>query len=94
MPAAKKLGEILVDLHVLKFSDVERVMTALRRRGGRLKFGDMARSMGLLREEHILAALAVQLQLLPGLPGLSVDRILSCLEGGGEPEATPVQTSR
>jgi hypothetical protein len=91
MAAAKKLGEILVDLRVLKYADVERVMTALRRRGGSMKFGEMARSMGLVREEHILAALAVQLGLLPSIQGLSVNRILTSLQGSAEPQ--PVSTS-
>lgn len=63
----KRIGEILVDLKALDKGDIERVLQALRRRGGQGKFGQVARDMGLIREEHILAAIAVQLQLVPAL---------------------------
>jgi hypothetical protein len=94
MRAAKKLGEILVDLRVLKYSDVERILTAQRRRGDHTKFGEMARNMGLLREEHILAALAVQLQLVPEVQRSSLDRILNSLQGRKQPGTAPVKTGR
>ena len=55
----RKLGEILVDLKVLTPLEVERVLEAMRRRHDRQKFGQMARDMSLVREEHVLAALAV-----------------------------------
>jgi hypothetical protein len=51
----------------------------LRRRGGQGKFGQVAKDMGLVREEHILAALAVQLQLIPGTRDLTMSRLLACL---------------
>ncbi len=85
MRADKKLGEILVDLHVLTSFDVERILTALRRRRDHTKFGEMGRSLGLLRDEHILAALAVQLQLLPGIKDLSLNRILHALQDSSIP---------
>ena len=75
----KRIGEILVDLEVLAPADIERVLLALRRRGGLGKFGQVARDMGLVREEHILAALAVQMQLIPGASDLSLSRLLTCL---------------
>jgi hypothetical protein len=86
MRGEKKLGEILVELQVLTPLDVERVLTALRRRRDYTKFGEMARSLGLLRDEHILAALAVQLRLLPGIQGYSLNRILSILQN---PDSEP-----
>jgi hypothetical protein len=75
----KRIGEILADLEVLRPEDIDRVLTALRRRGGRGKFGQVAREMGLVREEHILAALAVQLELIPRAGDLSLARLLDQL---------------
>jgi hypothetical protein len=82
MPAAQKLGEILVQLKVLSRSDVDRVLEAMRRRPRRQKFGQTAQAMGLLTEEHILAALAVQMNLLPGIGQLSLYQILEQLQTG------------
>jgi hypothetical protein len=81
MPHAhRKIGEILVDLGVLKQVDVTRVLDALTRRLDRQKFGQMAQTMGLLREEHVLAALAVQMDLFPGIDRMSLAQILSSLQ--------------
>ena len=81
MPRAqRKIGEILVGLGVLKSSDVNRVLDALSRRLDRQKFGQMAQTMGLLREEHILAALAVQMDLFPGIDRMSIGQILNSLQ--------------
>ena len=55
MRPERKLGEILVDLRVLTHAEVERVLQALRRRLDHPKFGQVARDMGLLREEHVWA---------------------------------------
>ena len=76
----KKLGEILVDLRLLKPRDVDRVLDALLKRRQRQKFGQMARDMGLVEEEHILAALAVQMELFPGITRLSLNQILEQLQ--------------
>src|SRR5687768_14626701 len=75
----KRIGEILVDLQVLTPAEVERVLLALRRRDDFTKFGQVAREMGLLREEHVLAALAVQMQLFPDVQGMSLGRLLNKL---------------
>jgi hypothetical protein len=75
----KKLGEILVDLRVLTAAEVEQILLAMRRRHDETKFGQVARDMGLLREEHILAALAVQMQLLPNIERMSLNRVLGNL---------------
>jgi hypothetical protein len=83
---AKKIGEILVALKVLTHFDVERVLEALRKRQRKQKFGQMARGMGLITEEHVLAALAVQMQLLPGIEQMSLRQILLRLQS----ESTPV----
>jgi hypothetical protein len=64
-------------LGVLSPSQVDEVLNAMRRRRDRSKFGRVAREMGLLCEEHILAALAVQMQMFPGIQHLSLTRLLS-----------------
>jgi hypothetical protein len=79
MGSRKKLGEILVDLKVLRPADVDRVLRALDRRFDRQKFGETARSMGLVSEEHILAAMAVQMQLFRGIEAWSLEEILQRL---------------
>jgi hypothetical protein len=86
MRERKKLGEILRDLQVLTDAEVERVLQAMRRRYDQCKFGQVAREMGLLREEHILAALAVQMQMFPGIADLSLNRLLDRLKA---PEPLP-----
>jgi hypothetical protein len=87
-----KLGSILVNLRVLTPAEVERVVQAMRRRRDQAKFGQVARDMGLLREEHILAALAVQMQLFPGIQDMSLNRVLSHLQDPCPPPA-PVRTA-
>jgi hypothetical protein len=79
-PEPKRIGEILVGLKVLSRFDVERVLEALRKRQRKQKFGQMARDMGLLGEEHILAALAVQMHLLPGIEQMNLRQILYRLQ--------------
>src|SRR5690242_15673777 len=86
----KRLGEILVDLQVLTPTEVERVLEAMRRRRDRPKFGQVAREMGLLGEEHILAGLAVQMEMFPGIGSLSLNRLLDRLQAP-EPEAMQVR---
>src|SRR5947209_1243987 len=86
-PDRKKLGEILVDLRVLTPPEVDRVLHALRRRGGNAKFGRVAREMGLLREEHILAALAVQMQMFPRIGELSLPELMHKLRQPLQPAA-------
>ena len=89
--AHRRIGEILVDLGVLKGVDVGRVLDALSRRLDRQKFGQMAQTKGLAREEHILAALAVQMDLFPGIDRMSIGQILSSLQ---EPKPeTPTATA-
>ena len=76
----KKLGEILVDLRILTPAELERVLYAQRRRRDPIKFGRLAREMGLVREEHILAALAVQMEAFPRIGELSLGRLLDRLQ--------------
>ena len=80
MPERQKIGEILVQLKVISRSEVDRVLEAMQRRLRRQKFGQTAQDMGLLGEEHILAALAVQMNLIPGADRLSLGQILERLE--------------
>jgi hypothetical protein len=80
---SKKIGEILINLKVLSHFDVDRVLEAQRKRQRKVKFGLLARGMGLIGEEHILAALAVQMQLLPGINRMSLRQILNQLQSEG-----------
>jgi hypothetical protein len=75
----KRIGEILMELGVIEPAEVERVLVALRRRGDFAKFGQVAKDMGLIREEHILAALAVQMELFPRAGGIGIDQLLDRL---------------
>jgi len=79
-PSGRKLGEILLRLRVLNRIDRDRVLETLRRSGRRQKFGQVARAMGLVREEHILAALAVQMNLFPGIQEMTLEQILEYLQ--------------
>ena len=79
MAEPRKLGQILVDLKLLQHWQVDRVLDALKRRP-RQKFGQMARDMGLVREEHILAALAVQMNLFPGIQDMTLTEVLRQLQ--------------
>ena len=85
MHAEQKLGEILIRLKVLNRIDFDRVMEVLRRSERRQKFGQVARAMGLVTEEHILAALAVQMELFPGIHRMSLDEILEYLHTAEAP---------
>jgi hypothetical protein len=80
MHTEQKLGEILVRLKVINRIDFDRVMETLRRSERRQKFGQVARAMGLVNEEHILAALAVQTKLFPGVEGMTLEEILEYLQ--------------
>lgn len=72
----KKLGDILVELQVLTPFEVDRVLQAMRRRRDHTKFGQVARDMGLVSQEHILAALAVQMQAFPKVHDLTMSKLL------------------
>ena len=80
MHTGKRIGQILVDLKVLTRFDLDRVLEAVRRRRQHQKLGQMARDMGLAREEEILAALAVQMELLPDIQRLTLRQILQQLQ--------------
>jgi hypothetical protein len=80
MRTDKKIGQILVELKVLNHFDVDRILESVRKRRRHQKFGQMARDMGLAREEEILAALAVQMELLPGIRRLTLKQILQQLQ--------------
>ncbi|HEY7311196.1 MAG TPA: hypothetical protein VH643_17680 [Gemmataceae bacterium] len=80
MRTEQKLGEILVRLKVLSRYDLDGVVQAMQRLGRRQKFGQQARAMGLIAEEHILAALAVQMNLFPGIERMTLQQILDYLQ--------------
>jgi hypothetical protein len=75
----KRIGEILVGLRVLARFEIERVLEAQRKRQRKAKFGQIARGMGLIDEEHVLAALAVQMRLLPGIERMGFQQVLEQL---------------
>ncbi len=75
----KRIGEILEELGVLTPTEIDDVLAALRRRGDFAKFGQVAKDMGLIREEHILAALAAQMELIPGATEMSLRQLLGRL---------------
>jgi hypothetical protein len=79
MRSEQKMGEILIRLKALNRFDLDRVLEAMRRVERRQKFGQMARSMGLVSEEQILAALAVQMNLFPGIQRMTLAQILEYL---------------
>lgn len=85
MRTDQKLGEILLRLKVLNRTDLNRVMEALRHSERRQKFGQMARSMGLVSEEHIYAALAVQMNLFPDVQRMTLQQILEYLQTADVP---------
>ena len=76
----KRIGAILTELGVLSPAQVEQVLTALRRRGDFAKFGQVAKDMGLVGEDHILAALAVQMELFPSVRDMTLNAILNRLQ--------------
>ena len=85
MQPGQKLGEILVGWKVLSRFDVDRVLEAMRRCRRRQKFGQTARAMGLVGDEHILAALAVQMNLLPAGERLTLHQVLNQLQTSEAP---------
>ncbi len=85
MRTEHKLGEILVRLKALHHLDRDRVLEAMRRLQRRQKFGQTARAMGLVTEEHILAALAVQMNLFPGIERMTLHQVLEFLQTAESP---------
>ena len=95
MAEHKKIGDILVELQLLTPAEVDRVLLALRRCGDHTKFGQAARDMGLVREEHVLAALAVQMQLFPNIHDMSLKQLMGKLRAPiRTPPRIPVQKVR
>jgi hypothetical protein len=85
MNTRQKIGEILVRLHVMSHFDVTRVLEARNRRSRRAKFGQTAQDMGLVTEAEILAAMAVQMDLMPGIERLTLNQILHALQTSETP---------
>ena len=86
METRDKIGEILIRLKVLSHFDVSRVLEARNRRPRRSKFGQTARDMGLVTESEILAALAVQMDLFPGIDRLTLRQIFEALQTADAPQ--------
>ena len=81
MTLEKRLGEILVDLGVMTMQEVEHVTTAQWRRGDAVKFGKLAKNLGMVSDEQILAALAVQIGVVPLQVQQSIRKVLGDLRG-------------
>ncbi len=84
-----RLGAILIELGVLTPAEVSRVATAQSRRGDPIKFGQLAKDLGILHEEHILAALAVQMGIVPMTLQRSIRKVLGELKGPGPKSPLP-----
>jgi hypothetical protein len=80
MATHKRLGEILIELGVLTPAEVERVATAQGRRGDAVKFCQLAKDLGLVTDEQILAALAVQMGAVPLNMQRSIRKVLGDLK--------------
>jgi hypothetical protein len=81
MTLEKRLGEILVDLGVMTTQEAERVASAQWRRGDPVKFGKLAKDLGMVSDEQILAALAVQMGVVPLQLQRSIRKVLGDLRG-------------
>lgn len=81
MTLENRLGEILVALGVLTPQEAERVATAQNRRGDSVKFGKLAKDLGMVSDEQILAALAVQMGVVPLHLQQSIRKVLGDLRG-------------
>lgn len=90
----KRIGEVLAELGVLTPDEIERVLTAMRRRDDFAKFGQVAKDMGLTGEEEILAALAVQMELFKGACEMTLDHILRRLRDPIPSNPQPAQAAR
>jgi len=93
MPLRERIGEILIRLHVMTPAEVEQVLSAMRRRGDAIKFGQLAREMGLVKEEHILAALAVQMEVVPFDMQKNMRRVLGDLTKPAPKSPVPLKLS-
>jgi hypothetical protein len=91
----KKIGEILVELQLLTPAEVDLVLSAMRQRCDHAKFGQAAKDMGLIRDEHVLAALAVQMHLFPHIQEMSLRQLIGKLSAPiRTPAPIPVQKLR
>lgn len=90
MSNPKRLGEILVDLGVITRAEAEFVAAAQSRRGDTVKFGKLAKDLGLVTAEQVLAALAVQLELVPANLQRSIHKVIGDLRGPGPKSPLPI----
>lgn len=84
-----RIGAILIELGVLTSAEVARVATAQSRRGDPVKFGHLAKDLGIVTDEHILAALAVQMGIVPMNLQRSIRKVLGDLKGPGPKSPLP-----
>jgi hypothetical protein len=94
MIVQKRLGEILVDLGVITTPEAERVATAQSRRGDPVKFGKLAKDLGMVSDEQILAALAVQMGIVPLHLQQSIRKVLGDLRGPAPKSPLPFGLER
>ena len=90
MSNPKRLGEILVDLGVITRAEAECVATAQGRRGDTVKFGKLAKDLGLVTGEQVLAALAVQMEVVPLNVQRSIHKVLGDLKRPAPKSPLPI----
>jgi protein-tyrosine kinase len=92
-PPEALLGALLVADGVLSELDIDRVLVAQQETG--LRFGEAARSLGLVEEHHVRTALAVQFNYPHTIDGTSFDARLfaACDPFGPQTEALRVLRS-
>ena len=74
--------------------EAERVATAQSRRGDPVKFGNLAKDLGMVGDEQILAALAVQMGIVPLNLQRSIRKVLGDLKGPGPKSPLPFALDR
>src|SRR5262245_48452165 len=94
MATHKRLGEILIDLGVMTPAEVERVAAAQDRRGDPVKFCQLAKELGLVTDEQILAALAVQMGAVPLNLQRSIRKVIGELKRPAPKSPLPIALDR
>ncbi len=91
-PPEALLGALLVADGVLSELDVDRVLLAQRESG--LRFGEAAMSLGLVKEHHVRAALAVQFDYPHTIDGTSFDARLFAASDPFGPQSEALRVLR
>lgn len=91
----KKIGQILIEMGVLTPKEAARIAAGLDRRDDPIKFGQLAKKMGFATEEEILAALAVQMEVVPLELQKNIRKVLHTLSDAPPPKSPiPIRLSK